>query len=269
MDYQNKNYIKDLMKHSGLKFNKRFGQNFLVDKNIIDKIVDTIDIKPCDEVLEIGPGIGAITGEILSRGANLSVVEIDRGFVEILKTNFDNLNVIEGDILKVDLSFLGDNVKIVGNLPYYITTPIIMHFLESDMNFESLTFMMQKEVGERIAAEVGTKEYGVLSVISQMLSEVSLEFTVSPNSFIPKPNVDSIVVTFRKKEVDFDKESVIKVVKAAFSSRRKTIKNSLSNHFDKSLVSEALDKAGIEPTIRAERLVLDDFINISKFLIKK
>ncbi len=268
MDYQNKNYIKDLMKHSGLKFNKRFGQNFLVDKNIINKIVDTIDIKPGDSVLEIGPGIGAITGEIVSRGARLNVVEIDRGFVEILKTNFDTVNVIEGDILKTDLSFLTDGVKIVGNLPYYITTPIIMHFLESDINFSSLTFMMQKEVGERIAAEVGTKEYGVLSVISQMLSDVTLEFVVSPNSFIPKPNVDSIVVTFRKKEVPFNKDGVIKVVKAAFSSRRKTIKNSLSNHFDKELVNSALESAGIDPSIRAERLILDDFINIQKHLIK-
>ncbi len=269
MDYQNKNYIKDLMKHSGLKFNKRFGQNFLIDKNIIDKIVDTIDIKPGDQVLEIGPGIGAITGEILRRGANLSVVEIDRGFVEILKNNFDHVSIIEGDILKVDLTFLQEGAKIVGNLPYYITTPIIMHFLESDLPFESLTFMMQKEVGERIAADVGTKEYGVLSVIAQMLSDVTLEFSVSPNSFVPKPNVDSIVVTFRRKEVAFDKDSVIKVIKAAFSSRRKTLKNSLSNHFDKHLVMEALDKADINPTIRAERLTLDDFINISTFLIKK
>ncbi len=268
MEYQNKNYIKDLMKHSGLTFNKRFGQNFLIDKNIIEKIVDTVDIKPGEQVLEIGPGIGAITGEILSRGADLSVVEIDRGFVEILKNNFEHINIIEGDILKVDLSFVKDKVKIVGNLPYYITTPIIMHFLESEIPFESLTFMMQKEVGERIAASVGTKEYGVLSVIAQMLSEVTLEFSVSPNSFVPKPNVDSIVVTFRRKEVAFDKDSVIKVIKAAFSSRRKTLKNSLSNHFDKSLVREALESAGIDPTIRAERLVLDDFINISNYLIK-
>ncbi len=259
-------YINDLMKYKGFKFNKRFGQNFLVDDNVIQKIVDAIDIKKDDEVLEIGPGIGCLTNEILTREPKLSVVEIDRGFVEILNTNFENVNVIEGDILKVDLGFLGDDVKIVGNLPYYITTPIVMYFLESDMKFNSLTFMMQREVGERIVAEVGSKEYGVLSVISQMLSDINLEFFVSANSFIPKPNVESVVVKFKKKKLDFDKDKVISVVKAAFSSRRKTLRNSLSNYYDKQKVLEALDKAGIDNSLRAEKLCLEDFKKISKFL---
>ena len=199
--------IESLLKKYDLHFNKRFGQNFLIDENIVQKIVKAGDVSESDLVLEIGPGIGTMIQVLSDHAGKVITVEIDKKLIPVLHETLnecDNVQIVQGDILKTDVkAILEDHLgkmplKIVANLPYYITTPIIMGFLESDLPIESMTFLIQKEVGERLCGVPGTKAYGSLSIVAQFYADISIDFDVPSHVFIPKPKVDSIVVTIKK-----------------------------------------------------------------------
>ncbi|WP_459129215.1 16S rRNA (adenine(1518)-N(6)/adenine(1519)-N(6))-dimethyltransferase RsmA [Guggenheimella bovis] len=268
MNYQrtNPSFLRELLNFHNLKARKHFGQNFLIDGNIVENILDGLDLKREDQVLEIGPGMGALTERLLDRVDSLTAVEIDRDLSEMLQNTLPNhLKIIEGDILKIDPMTFPKGVKVVANLPYYITSPILMHFIESDLEYDRLVFMMQKEVAERLASPPGTKEYGVLTVVASAFSDIEILFGVSRNCFHPVPGVDSAVVriTPNKKAT----KEIIPVVKAAFSKRRKTILNSLSSSFPNAKV--ALEKASIDPTRRAETLSLEEYTLLTKTLMEE
>ena len=232
-------YIKDIRNRYGFRFSKSLGQNFLTDKSIIDEIIEGADIGPEDTVVEIGPGIGVITREAARRAKRVIAVEIDKNLIPILDetlAGLDNVKVINEDILKLDTKQLvsgekPENVKIMGNLPYYITTPIIMKLLEEGVKAESITIMMQKEVADRIKALPGTKAYGALSVAVQYYCTAEKILEVPRSAFIPQPNVDSAVLRLfmrREKPAELtDEKLFFKCVKAGFSQRRKTLLNSM------------------------------------------
>ena len=231
--------IKDIRNRYGFRFSKSLGQNFLTDKSIIDEIIEGADIGPEDTVVEIGPGIGAITREAARRAKRVIAVEIDKNLIPILDetlAGLDNVKIINEDILKLDTKKLvsgenPENVKIMGNLPYYITTPIIMKLLEEGVKAESITIMMQKEVADRIRALPGTKAYGALSVAVQYYCTAEKILDVPRSAFVPQPNVDSAVLRlFMRREkpaVLTDEKLFFKCVKAGFSQRRKTLLNSM------------------------------------------
>ncbi len=258
-------WIKEIMKKYNLYFDKRFGQNFLIDENARRKIISALNISSTDIVIEIGSGLGAITSELSKLVNRVYAVEIDKRLASILDSimNFDNLEIINDDILNVDLSVFKNGTKVVGNLPYYITSAIIMKFLESDTEFSDMVFMMQKEVGERIVSKEGSKNYSVLSAITQIYSEVEKVHTLSASCFMPKPKIDSVVMKFRKKNIDVP-DSVIPIIKAAFSSRRKTIYNSLSNKYSKDTVQEMLDMSGIQSKRRAETISPEEYVILAQ-----
>ncbi|MDI9471908.1 MAG: 16S rRNA (adenine(1518)-N(6)/adenine(1519)-N(6))-dimethyltransferase RsmA [Bacillota bacterium] len=254
-------WIRLVMKERKMAFQKRFGQHFLHDNNILEKITHAMDPQKEDVLLEIGPGIGTLTERLLPFSGKYIAVEIDRKFCEILEEAFgkeEHFQLIEGDILKTDLSTIPPNAKVLGNLPYYITSAIIMHFLEGNYSWKSLTFMMQKEVAERIIAAVGTKEYGVLSVITRSLSVPEILFTISPGAFYPPPKVESALVRFMPKKTTLP-EGLIPLIKASFASRRKTIHNNLKGIIEPEALSSAFEKTGISASERAERLAPEDF----------
>lgn len=257
--------ISEYMKLNGLWFNKKLGQNFLVDDNIKQKIVDSFQLKENENILEIGGGLGSISEYILKHNVNLTIIEIDKGFSKILKTNFSDSTIINEDILKLDLSKFTNVDKVVGNLPYYITSPILMMFLESDINFKSLHFMMQKEVAKRIISKAGSKDYSVLTICANLLSEIEYNFDISPNCFYPKPKVDSALLTFKKRGGK-DYSKVIKLVKRAFSKRRKTIKNNLLPYYDIERLKNAFNKVDIDLNIRAEKIEINQYIELTKVL---
>lgn len=273
--------IETLLKKYDLHFNKRFGQNFLIDENIVQKIVRAADIGKADLVLEIGPGIGTMTQALSEYADKIITVEIDKKLIPVLHETLndcDNVTIIQGDILKTNVKeILGENLltrplKIVANLPYYITTPIIMGFLESDLPIESMTFLIQKEVGERLCGVPSTKSYGSLSIVAQFYADISIDFEVPSQVFMPKPKVDSIVVTLKKltepKIVLENKELFLSVVKASFLNRRKTLINGLTMNtpFDKEVLLEVLDACEISPGIRGEALTGSDFGRIANAL---
>ena len=276
--------IEGLLKKYDLHFNKRFGQNFLIDENIVQKIVRAGDVSERDLVLEIGPGIGTMTQVLSEHAGKVVTVEIDKKLIPVLKETLkecDNVEIIQGDILKTNVKeVLGDHLttmplKIVANLPYYITTPIIMGFLESDLPIESMTFLIQKEVGERLCGVPSTKAYGSLSIVAQFYADISIDFDVPSHVFIPKPKVDSIVVTLKKLAVPKieleNKELFLAVVKASFLNRRKTLINGLSMNtpYDKSVLLEVLEICNISPGIRGETLTGSDFGRIANELNKR
>jgi 16S rRNA (adenine1518-N6/adenine1519-N6)-dimethyltransferase len=273
----------EVLRKYNIKLTKTLGQNFLTDINIIRKIVDTGDVKPSDLVLEIGPGIGSLTAELAKHAGKVIAVEIDKHLIEPLKENlcdFSNISIINADILKIDPAELVRDwkgpLKAVSNLPYYITTPIVMMLLESDIPFDTLVFMVQKEVARRMAAAVKTKDYGALSVMVKYYADPKLVFNVSRNCFIPKPDVDSAVVKLKKRELpylkDVNKDFLFKVVKASFNQRRKTLLNSLGSQpwfkGGKSLLKTILKKIAINESARAEELTLEDFANLSRELFR-
>lgn len=259
---------------------KRFGQHFLTDKNLIRKIVASAGVVPGDRVLEIGPGRGALTEGLIEAGAKVTAIEVDRDLSRLLKERFPDdstLKVIEADALKVSYAELskaeGHRFKLVANLPYNISGPILARFLKERVAFTIMVLMFQKEVAERIASRPGTKSYGVLSVLSQAYTDVKIEFQVSRNLFSPRPKVDSSVVSFRvldRPRVDIDDEAFFKtVVKSAFGTRRKTLLNSLKTlGFGKEGVIGALEEAGVDPGRRGETLSLDEFGALTKALSK-
>lgn len=271
----------EILKKYDLKLTKTLGQNFLTDINIIRKIVDTGEVSPSDFVLEIGPGIGAMTVELAKSAGKVVAVEIDRHLIPALSETlggFSNVTVINCDIMKADLKSLVKDwtgpLKVISNLPYYITTPIIMMLLESEIEWDTLVFMVQKEVAQRMAAPPGNKDYGSLSVAVKYYSEPKLAFTVSRNCFIPKPDVDSAVIKLKKRVLpytqDVDKEFFFKVVRASFNQRRKTLLNSLGLQpwveGGKEGLKNVLVKLGIKENVRAEELSLEEFIKLTKEL---
>lgn len=250
---------------------KRFGQNFLQDENILNKIVKEINPLPDDLIIEIGPGYGALTQKLLSATENLIAVEIDNELTNNLKEKFPHLHLINEDFLETDLSNLstqGKKLRIVGNIPYNITSPIIFRLIENNKLIKDAVFMVQLEVAKRMTADRGTKDYGILAVVLNYFTETELCFKISPNVFYPKPKVYSALVHIQFKEIkqpDDEQKLLIQIVKAAFGNRRKTLKNSLSN----SIFHEIdFSNSGIDLSLRAENLSVDDFINLTKYALK-
>jgi 16S rRNA (adenine1518-N6/adenine1519-N6)-dimethyltransferase len=272
--------IKSILNEYDLHFNKRYGQNFLIDENIVNKIAETGEITRDDLILEIGPGIGTLTSALCKNAGKVISVEIDKKLIPVLNETlkeFKNVEIIQEDILKLDIIKLLEkemfcNFKIVANLPYYITTPIIMGFLEMDLDIEKMVFLIQKEVGERLCAAPGTKAYGSLSIAAQFYADVEIEFLVPAQVFMPKPKVDSIVVSMKKKKepdliVD-NRQMFFEIVKAGFNNRRKTLINSLTTNtnFTKEQVLQALNDCGISPGIRGEALTGQEFAQLANYL---
>ncbi len=270
---------KDIVSRYGFRFTKSLGQNFLVDEHVLSQIVESANIKEDDVVLEIGPGIGTLTREISYRAKQVICIEIDKKLIPILKETLsdrDNITVINQDILKTDLNAIIEEyspekkIKVVANLPYYITTPIIMRFLEEVLPFETMVFMIQKEVANRMNALPGGKEYGSLSVAVQYYCNTSIVTKVPKGAFIPEPGVDSAVIRLDLKEdkgIDLiDEDLFFEVVKAAFSKRRKTLLNALSSFGSiggKEEAKSALQMADIDPSRRGETLDIKEFAALS------
>ena len=273
-------YVKELLSSHGFSFSKSLGQNFLIDGNIVRKIVAQANITSEDYVLEIGPGMGTLTEELALNAKKVVAVELDKSLLPILDETvgkYENLEIISGDILHVDLDKLiqerlnGGPVKVVANLPYYVTTPIVGKLIESGANIDSIIVMVQKEVAERMAAGPGSKTYGSLSVFVNFYTIPEILVKVPKTVFMPQPKIDSAVIRLKMKEQlpDVDKEQFFKVVKAAFSKRRKTIFNALSTYgfdLEREEFRKYLLKAEIKLEERAENLSVEDFIKISTTL---
>ena len=268
-----KNTIGVIQKYE-FAFQKKFGQNFLIDTHVLDKIIRAAGVTKEDMVLEIGPGIGTMTQCLAEAAGRVVAVEIDSNLIPILKDtlkDYDNITVINEDILKVDIKKLAEEynggrpIKVVANLPYYITTPILFKIFESNADIAAITVMMQKEVADRFHAKVNTKEYNALSIITQYRCDVRAVMKVPKNVFHPKPNVDSAVLqfTFRKHYANLKEESFFAMVKACFKQRRKTILNNFQEYCsDKETAKAYLEKADIDAKRRAESLTLDEFLHL-------
>lgn len=268
----NKDVTLHILKRFGIRMSKKLGQNFLIDEHVVRSIVEAANISEGDAVLEIGPGIGTLTQGLAEAGANVTAVEIDRRLIEVLaKTleGYENIKVVHGDILRIDIAkeVMAPRYKVVANLPYYITTPIIMGLLEAHMPVDVLVTMVQKEVAQRMVAVPGTKDYGSLSVAVQYYTKPEIMFIVPPASFIPPPAVDSAVIrcTVREKPpVEVDERVFFRVVKAAFAQRRKTLSNTLkTTGVPAETLKVILEKAGIDGTRRGETLSLEEFAAIA------
>ena len=256
-----------------LRADKKLGQNFLIDENVVHQIVAAAELSEADTVLEVGPGIGTLTQGLAESKARVVAVELDTRLLPVLATTlngYDNVRVVHGDILKVNImeEVGAPSFKVCANLPYYITTPIIFALLEKRLPMERLVAMVQKEVAERMAAQPGGKEYGALSVAIQYYTEPKIAFIVPPTSFIPAPAVDSAVIVCKRREKPpvevCDEGLFFRVVKAAFSLRRKMLSNSLKNMGIKSeRVAKWLELAGVDGKRRAETLSLEDFAKLS------
>ncbi|MBZ4687822.1 MAG: dimethyladenosine transferase [Clostridiales bacterium] len=277
--------VRDLLKKNGLHAKKSLGQNFLTDRNIVQKIAEAAEVD-YDTVVEIGPGIGALTLALAARAEQVIALELDKKIVPVLRevtSGFANITIVEGDAVKENFDTLVEGVagpqkaregyRVAANLPYYVTTPIIMHLFEKDFNIKSMVFMMQKEVADRIMAEPGGKDYGSLSVVVQFFAKPSLVTKVPPTVFLPQPEVESAVIRLDKHKSPpvniSNKEFFFKVVRAAFGKRRKTLLNALSNSalkLDKTLIQKACEKSGIDPKTRAETLSIEQFADLSENL---
>ncbi|MCM1541067.1 MAG: 16S rRNA (adenine(1518)-N(6)/adenine(1519)-N(6))-dimethyltransferase RsmA [Blautia sp.] len=277
-----RNTIEILRKYN-FNIQKRFGQNFLIDTNVLDRIVAAAEITKEDCVLEIGPGIGAMTQYLAERAGKVTAVEIDKNLIPILAetlSGYDNVTVINGDILKLDIGKLveekngGAPVKVVANLPYYITTPIIMGLLESHAPIKSITVMVQREVADRMQVGPGTKDYGALSLAVQYYAKPEIVANVPPNCFIPRPNVGSAVIRLTRHGTPpvqvKDEKKMFSLIRASFNQRRKTLVNGLCNaaelRLSKEQVTGALEEMGLPPAIRGEALTLGQFAKLSDLL---
>ena len=274
---------KEILSKYPFVFRKKYGQNFLIDSHVLNKIIKGAQITEEDCVLEIGPGIGSLTQVLSFQAKKVIAVEIDDQLIPILNDTlgqYDNIKIIHGDILKIDLKKLIEEensnqpIKVVANLPYYITTPIIMELLESKLPVKSITIMVQKEVAQRLAASPGSKDYGAISVAVQYYSKPCLLANVPHNCFIPRPNVDSAVIhleVFNEPTVSVKDEALFfKIIKAAFSQRRKTLINSLYNQnvisISKEEMASILSRVGLDENIRGEMLSIDEFAKLSDAL---
>ncbi len=252
-----------------LRADKKLGQNFLIDEDIVRRIVQAAELTPADKVLEVGPGIGTLTQGLAESGADVIAVELDKRLLPVLDVTlagYDNVRIVNGDILKVDImQELGaENFKVCANLPYYITTPIIFALLEKRLPMERLVAMVQKEVAERMAAKPGGRDYGALSVAIQYFTEPEIAFIVPPSSFIPAPAVDSAVIVCKRRQKPpvevCDEALFFRVVKAAFSMRRKMLNNALKNMgISSEQCAKWLELAGVDGRRRGETLTLEDF----------
>lgn len=273
------NTIEVLQKYR-FNFQKKFGQNFLIDTHVLDKIIDASGVKEADFVLEIGPGIGTMTQYLCERAREVVAVEIDKNLIPILSDtlkNYSNVTVINEDILKLDICKLaeeknqGKPIKVVANLPYYITTPIIMGLFESHVPIDSITIMVQKEVAERMQEKPGSKEYGALSLAVQYYAKPEIVANVPPNCFMPRPNVGSAVIRLTRHEkppVEVEDEKLMfRIIRASFNQRRKTLANGLNNspeiHLPKEVIQESIVSLGVPENIRGEALSLEQFAELS------
>ncbi len=275
--------IKDILDRYGFKFSKSLGQNFLIDGNIIKRIVEIAGLDEKSGVLEIGPGFGTLTQLLCKKANKVIAIEVDKSLTEVHKGTLDypNLKIIYDDFLKVDVNklieeeFKGLDVKIVANLPYYITTPIIMKILEEKYKVSKIVVMVQKEMAQRLNSKPGTKNYGAITLAVQYRADTNIAMIVPNSVFMPKPKVDSAVIEFRilpKPRIDVcDEKMLFKVIKASFAQRRKTILNGLSNslNFSKDIINESLVSAGMNPGIRGEKLTLEEFGRISDEISKR
>lgn len=275
------NTIKILDKY-GFNFQKKFGQNFLIDAHVLEKIVDAAEITKDDCVLEIGPGIGTMTQYLCERAGRVIAVEIDKNLIPILNdtlSEYDNVTIINDDVLKLDINKLanekngGRPIKVVANLPYYITTPIVLGLLEGGVPLKSITVMIQKEVADRMQVGPGTKDYGALSLAVQFYCKPEVVCQVSPECFIPRPGVGSAVIRldrYEKCPVEVkDDKAMFKLIRAAFNQRRKTLSNSISNAgigITREQTVAALATLGLSDTIRGEALTLEQFAKLSDIL---
>lgn len=277
-----KRTIEVLQKYQ-FNFQKRFGQNFLIDTHVLDKIIRAAEITKEDFVLEIGPGIGTMTQYLAYAAREVAAVEIDENLIPILQdtlSGYDNVTIIHEDVLKLDIIKLaeekngGKPIKVVANLPYYITTPIIMGLFENHVPMQSITVMVQKEVADRMKAGPGTKDYGALSLAVQYYADPVIVANVPPNCFMPRPNVGSAVIQLvcrKEKAVVADNEKLMfAIIRSSFNQRRKTLVNSLKNSqilsFTREEIEDALEKMGLSPTIRGEALHLEEFAKLSNLL---
>lgn len=252
---------------------KKFGQNYLQDRNILLKIIEEINPEPDDSLIEIGPGMGALTGELAARLNTFIAVEIDSRVAEELRASFPNLMLINEDFLKIDFSRIeklpGKRFRIAGNIPYNITSPILFKLIENHKDINDAVFMIQYEVARRLTAEKGTKDYGILAVVLNYFADVKFCFKVSPNVFYPRPKVFSAVVHLKFRELATDDKFnrlFIKVVKACFGNRRKTLKNSLNNSI---FGSTDFTGSPVNLQLRAEQLNQEDFISLTRFVQSK
>lgn len=277
--------IEVLNKYSFV-FQKKFGQNFLIDTHVLDKIIREAGVTKDDFVLEIGPGIGTMTQYLCENAREVCAVEIDKALIPILADTlsaYDNVTVINEDILKVDINALaqekngGRPIKVVANLPYYITTPIIMGLFESHVPIDSITIMVQKEVADRMKTGPGSKEYGALSLAVQYYAKPEIVANVPPNCFMPRPNVGSAVIRLTRHEKPVaevaDEQLMFKLIRASFNQRRKTLVNGLKNdpslNLTKEVIEEVITQLGKPLTVRGEALTLEEFAKLSNFISER
>ncbi|HOB20989.1 MAG TPA: 16S rRNA (adenine(1518)-N(6)/adenine(1519)-N(6))-dimethyltransferase RsmA [Candidatus Atribacteria bacterium] len=272
-------YLKELLERHGFHFSKSLGQNFLIDRNILNKIIEGARVTSSDYCLEVGPGVGTLTRALAEKAAFVAAVEIDKRLLPVLEETLeglDNVRVIHGDILKLDIGrlaadvFSGSPFKVVANLPYYITTPIIMRFLEEDLPFTTIVIMVQKEVAERMSAAPGTKDYGALTVAVQYYTRPRIVARAPASVFMPPPKVDSVVIALERRDeppvMVKDKAGFFRMISALFSQRRKTLLNTLLasglTDLGKEDLTHRLASAGIDPRRRAETLSLEELARL-------
>ena len=281
----NPKYTIEVLQKYGFVFQKRFGQNFLIDTRVLDRIIEASEITKDDFVLEIGPGIGTMTQYLADAAREVTAVEIDDALIPILQDTlkeWDNVSVIHGDILKTDIRKIADEknqgrpIKVVANLPYYITTPIIMGLFESHVPVDSITVMVQKEVADRMQTGPGSKDYGALSLAVQYYAKPEIVANVPPNCFMPRPKVGSAVIRLTRHEVmpveTKNEKLMFSIIRASFNQRRKTLANGLKNsellHFSKEEIEAAITACGWPLTIRGEALNLQEFARLTDELCK-
>ena len=281
----NPKYTIEVLQKYGFVFQKRFGQNFLIDTHVLDRIIEASEITKDDFVLEIGPGIGTMTQYLAEAAREVTAVEIDDALIPILKDTlkeWDNVTVLHGDILKTDIRKIADEknqgrpIKVVANLPYYITTPIIMGLFESHVPVDSITVMVQKEVADRMQTGPGSKDYGALSLAVQYYAEPKIVANVPPNCFMPRPKVGSAVIRLTRHQnppvTTLDEKLMFRLIRASFNQRRKTLSNSLKNSqelpYSKEEVETAITECGLPLNIRGEALTLEQFARLSEAFSK-
>lgn len=281
----NPRITSDIIHKYKFAFQKKYGQNFLIDMNILDKIIDAAEVGPDDFVIEIGPGIGTMTQCLCEHAREVVAIEIDSALIPILEetlAEYDNVTILNQDVLKTDINEIvrtrnqGRPVKVVANLPYYITTPIIMGLFESHVAVESITVMVQKEVADRMQVGPGTKDYGALSLAVQYYANPQIVATVPPGCFIPRPNVGSAVIrltTHKEKPVQVENETLMfDLIRAAFNQRRKTLLNSIHNasnlKISKEMVLDAVHQMNLSETVRGEALTLTQFAELTNLIME-
>lgn len=282
-DLSNPQNTLEIIRRHGFTFQKKYGQNFLIDSHVLDKIIAAANITPDDMVLEIGPGIGTMTQRLAERARQVAAVEIDGSLIPILEetlADYENIHVFHEDILKMDIQKLaveyngGRPLKVVANLPYYITTPIIMGLFESGAPVENITVMVQKEVADRMQVGPGSKDYGALSLAVQYYAQPYLAANVPPNCFIPRPGVGSAVICLTRHPSPpvetRDRDLMFRLIRASFNQRRKTLQNGLYNSpelgFTKEEIAAAIETLGLPAAVRGETLTLEEFAKLSDLL---